>query len=79
MYFVTILYLYNAMELIMLNASIVSISMYYKTFLMQSHFGFNKTWQIPRPIKFIYQKWNVVQYVYTNLKSKETLIKNADV
>jgi len=43
MYFVTILYLYNAMELIMLNASIVSISMYYKTFLMQSHFGFNKT------------------------------------
>jgi len=43
MYFVTVLYLYNAMQLIMLNASIVSISMFYKMFLMQSHFGFEKT------------------------------------
>jgi len=37
MYFVTVLYLYNYMQLIMLNVSKVSISMFYKTFLMQSH------------------------------------------
>jgi hypothetical protein len=43
MYFVTVLYLYNAMKLIMLNASIVSISMFYKTFPKESHFGFDET------------------------------------